>query len=376
MSATSPPSDAPAPLRVCENCGTALQGGFCHLCGQSEHSPTRHLGHAIEEVFESFWHLDGRIFRTLRELFVPGRVANRYLAGHRVRYVAPMRLFVILSLLTVFVAKLAIGDAFAPQDAARATETSAVAAYEVDRAGFAAAPTFEAVDALRDRELERLSAERAALGADAPPATRAMIAAAERVVNAEAETRRRRLQRAERDAAGGDADATEGPPERDENGFGARLERNLEAYSARRDGAAAVARTLVGAAPMTLFILVPLFAALLKLFYVLHGRSYLEHVVIGLYSHAFLMLTLLVVFALSLLGGWLAPALPWVVRPVGWLQGLLLASMPLYLLWMQKRVYRQGWWMTLLKYCVIGQIYLLMFLFVAFGTGLYALAGM
>lgn len=362
MSEPDPRHPAPLPLRICENCSTALQGAYCHLCGQSEHNPTRHLGHAIEEVFESFWHLDGRIFRTLRDLFVPGRIAERYLSGKRMCYVAPMRLFVILSLLTVFVAKLAIGDALALQDAERAAETQAVATYAVDRADFAAADSIAAVDALRERELDRLAAERAALGPDASEATRKAIAAAERVVNAEAETRRRRLQHP--------------PEEASANDLGARIERNVEAYASRRDGAVALARTLVGAAPMTLFILVPLFAVLLKLFYIRRKRTYLEHVVVGLYSHAYLMLALLLMFALSLLAGWLGTRTPWAPRPIGWIQGLLLATMPLYLLWMQKRVYGQGWWKTLLKYCVIGQIYLLMFLFVALGTGLYALAGM
>ena len=37
--------------------------------------------------------------------------------------------------------------------------------------------------------------------------------------------------------------------------------------------------------------------------------------------------------------------------------GLLLIWMPLYLLVMQKRVYRQGWVMTLLKYSIIGFVY-------------------
>ena len=68
----------------------------------------RYIGHALEEVFESFWHLDGRIFRTLRDLVVPGRVALGYIAGHRARYVAPLRLFVILSLLTFFVAQFSL----------------------------------------------------------------------------------------------------------------------------------------------------------------------------------------------------------------------------------------------------------------------------
>ena len=112
---------------TCENCGTWLQGGYCHLCGQSAHNPTRHFGHAVEEIFESFWHLDGRVFRTLRDLFVPGRIANRYLAGHRVRYVAPMRLFVILTLLTFFVAKFVVQDAmlgFDPGGMVQTTDTT------------------------------------------------------------------------------------------------------------------------------------------------------------------------------------------------------------------------------------------------------------
>ena len=72
------------------------------------HSPTRHFGHAMEEVLESFWHLDGRVFRTLRDLMLPGRIACNYLAGQRVRYIAPLRLFVILSLLTFFIGKLVV----------------------------------------------------------------------------------------------------------------------------------------------------------------------------------------------------------------------------------------------------------------------------
>ena len=34
--------------------------------------------------------------------------------------------------------------------------------------------------------------------------------------------------------------------------------------------------------------------------------------------------------------------------------------MPLYLLLMQKRVYAQGWTMTLLKYCVLGICYVVL----------------
>ena len=62
----------------------------------------------LEEVFESFWHLDGRVFRTLRDLLVPGRTALEYLAGHRQRYLPPLRMFVIMSLLAFFVGRATI----------------------------------------------------------------------------------------------------------------------------------------------------------------------------------------------------------------------------------------------------------------------------
>ena len=93
----------------CENCATPLLGQYCHACGQSTHNPLRNAWHALEELVESFWHLDGRVFRTLRDLLVPpGLVANRYLAGHRVDYVAPLRLFVVMSLLAVVGAHFAL----------------------------------------------------------------------------------------------------------------------------------------------------------------------------------------------------------------------------------------------------------------------------
>lgn len=57
-----------------ENCSTALQGHCSRRCRQSAHNPLKHAGHAIGEVFESFWHPDERISRTPRDLPVPDRI--------------------------------------------------------------------------------------------------------------------------------------------------------------------------------------------------------------------------------------------------------------------------------------------------------------
>ena len=54
---------------------------------------------------------------------------------------------------------------------------------------------------------------------------------------------------------------------------------------------------VLGALPSTLFVLLPLFAVLLKVLYVFKRRLYMEHLIVALHSHAFLCLSLLLVFA-------------------------------------------------------------------------------
>ena len=114
---------------------------------------------------------------------------------------------------------------------------------------------------------------------------------------------------------------------------------------------------LLAVAPQVLFVLLPVFALMLKLFYVFKRRLYMEHLIVAMHSHAFIMLSLLVLVTLDLLRNPVAPHVP----PLGTVLGLLRSAawlwMLVYLLIMQKRVYRQGWFMTTLKYCVIGICY-------------------
>lgn len=384
MTNSAPPPELPAPPRICENCGTALQGGYCHLCGQSEQSPLRHLGHAVEEVFESFWHLDGRIFRTLRRLWIPGRVANEYLAGHRVRYVAPVRLFVILTALTFFVAQFLVEPAGVPERTGGNVDISTtIGAFE-------AADSVAEVERIRDEALEELADVRRRMPAYLPGADAGII-------SAEGATRRSADARIEQLRADGNDDARPAPeagqpppPEAEAEaepgpdgspqaadivdwGHPQSLDRMLRNTERISESPRELIRALLSAAPMTLFATVPLFAVMLKLAYLFKRRLYLEHVVIALYSHAWLMLVLLLYFLTVLAAGWLPPQAGWIATPLSWLQLLLVCAMPVYLLWMQKRVYRQGWPMTLLKYCVIGFAYLSLVMTVAIAMLVYVM---
>ena len=157
----------------CENCGAALQGHYCHDCGQSVVNPIRHAAHAVEEVFEAFWHLDGRIFRTLRDLLSPGRIAINYLSGQRAKYVAPLRLFVVLSVLTFFVAQLVIHVDTRDTSVElldQGVEKSANRAQNVNRENkkFATATSIEDVERIRATELAELAEGRDAVSTMLP----------------------------------------------------------------------------------------------------------------------------------------------------------------------------------------------------------------
>lgn len=77
----------------CANCETEMVGAFCHACGQKAHLHDK-LKHLVEEFAEGIAHFDGRLWRTLPLLaFNPGKLSHEWMAGRRVRYVAPLHLF-------------------------------------------------------------------------------------------------------------------------------------------------------------------------------------------------------------------------------------------------------------------------------------------
>ncbi len=77
----------------CANCDTPLAGAFCHTCGQKAHLHDK-LKHLVEEFAEGLAHFDGRLWRTLPLLALkPGQLSREWMAGRRVRYVAPLHLF-------------------------------------------------------------------------------------------------------------------------------------------------------------------------------------------------------------------------------------------------------------------------------------------
>src|SRR6266446_7312588 len=80
----------------CENCGAQLSGKYCAQCGQPAIDYRRSFRHVIVDVLDSFLNWDSKFFATIGLLIAkPWRLTNEFLAGKRVRYVHPLRLYLL-----------------------------------------------------------------------------------------------------------------------------------------------------------------------------------------------------------------------------------------------------------------------------------------
>ena len=353
------PDADPSAHGTCENCDTALQGHYCHHCGQSAHNPLKHVGHAIEEVFESFWHLDGRIFRTLRDLWVPGRIALNYLKGRRVGYVQPLRLFVILTLFTFFIGKMFVH----------------VDDFSVGASGdslFGKATTAEQVEAVRAQQMALIDQQASTTNTGNPG-----FAIARAAVNAAAAQRRAELG-APTDTPASPTDDNHGTffnysingkpwdadtnpivlaglPQFANNWLNRRLQNgnaNIQRMGGKTD---LYMQAILTALPGALFFLMPVFALVLRVAYIPRAMGYLEHLVVALYSHCWLMMVVLATFLVASISNALASPL---AATLGlWITALLWLAVPVYLLWMQQRVYGGNKLLTVLRYTLIGGVY-------------------
>src|SRR6266700_2847058 len=100
------------PLTHCENCGTQLRGHWCAQCGQPAIDYRRSFRYVIADLLDEFLNWDSKFFATIVLLVArPWKLTNQFLAGHRVRYVHPLRLYLLASILFFFAVNYAIKSA-------------------------------------------------------------------------------------------------------------------------------------------------------------------------------------------------------------------------------------------------------------------------
>lgn len=329
------------PDQPCLNCGDPTPGNYCPQCGQPKRQVRVSVRVMALDVIEDQLALNRALPGTLSGLLLrPGFLTNEYIAGRIVRFIPPFRLYLVASvvffLLLSFFGLRALErvdiDTGSPENAR--LEAARIAAAEVETLGQidTTALSPEARQSLAEATAAFVRAS-AALGGDTLSAAglgtmpRGMLQPWARniTINTGSSRRDSLLKSRILDRYG-----------------------HLPIDQALREFAPAYVEYL----PHMVFLMLPLFAFMLKLLYIRRNRYYAEHFVFSLHVHAFIFLMFILMLLIRHEYFILAASL-WIL---------------VYLWLAMKRVYRQGWFRTTVKAWVLGWSY-----FIVLNIGLVAM---
>ena len=287
---------------LCSNCLTTVQGAFCAHCGQKHHAVLRHFSQVIGEFFNDILNFDTKLLNTMKPLLLsPGFLSREYFEGRRARYVSPLKLYFFLSIVAFFLIQQSLDTAVEKQATLNVANTG-------DDAG-------------KDSKFNVGNFNGTAWNAKTNPIKLAWL------------------------------------PEAGNALINEKLGK-LESTVKKRDWKQLMHAALA-ATPQTLLLLLPIFALLLKLSYVFKGRLYMEHLIVALHNHAFLLTSLSLLTVLTEMASWTTPVMGWKIA-VELANSLLLVWIPLYFLLSLKQLYGQSWKMTVFKFLFIGFSYMML----------------
>jgi Protein of unknown function (DUF3667) len=138
----------PEPAARCANCGALLYGPFCAMCGQPDKPLDPPVRHFAKELSQELLDVDGRVLRSFRRLFLsPGFLTREYLAGRRIPWLTPLKMYLLASV-AMFGVLAMVGDPGGVE--LKFTGDSQEVAKEVQSLGFASlAEMRAAIDAAR-----------------------------------------------------------------------------------------------------------------------------------------------------------------------------------------------------------------------------------
>lgn len=390
----------------CENCHLPLSGPFCANCGQEADSKLKYFWVVIMHLLDDIFSFDSRASRTLFPLLTrPAFLTNEYFAGRRVHYVPPLRLYLFISIvffltLKFFIAAennktITVSDKQALITQVKShikglkTEKSEVekkqnasnevidniSTLDADIAKFTLylddlnsdyslgnnKQIIKLTRELLELEFEQIKEE---LPADEKERFDSLIAS--RLKAKDGTQNNQAIKIANNDDGTLSFDFLSDEKNKKVNAFAKELTDKAE--KAFNTDTGPLIEQVIGKLPQLMFILLPLFAVLLKVMFIFSKRLYMEHLTVALHSHSFIFIAILLSEVLDVFNDYLEPTYSTLASFTGVVAGGILLWIPIYLFLMQRKVYKQGYFFTLVKFTIIATIYSFMILL----TGLVA----
>lgn len=395
----------------CQNCNTELSGSYCSVCGQESHKSVRHFYEYIQEVFDDWMSLDSKFFRTLWSLiFRPGFLSNQYFIGRRVRYITPVRLFIIVNVLFFFLFPYLSDIRLDNTREDSVADKEIIAQLDARISHLSGAEIDETQRAKNSKYAQELSALKKQLDeSDKKSITRVLLemtkvqiarqepdyllsanqvetlkdldttmgafatdggmllwnyegeeneqapeglleskeleklAAEDPDLTGSSSTEKASNESVEVDSTG--LDEQDG---RTENETAMKVAR---AFNETPEKLASQAGDIISS---SMFVILPIYALLLKLCYLFKPRLYMEHLTIALHGQSFVFVAILVAMGFEKL----AVQFPSLRYALDGISTILIIWVPIYLLLLQHRAYKQTWGKTILMFWLTSTLYM------------------
>ncbi len=363
IAATTPPSKSLtigakrlAGSPACLNCGTPLAGPFCHYCGQPDKNMLRFFPVLLRELLSDFLDFDSRFARTMKPLLLhPGKLTRDYLDGRRFRYTPPLRLYIFASMAFFLIAAmLASGAITSNEDGDKIFSLgSSGASVQIEKGLEEAVKAGEMSEAEAAKLSEAVKEKLASTDAMDSSATGFSIGEKEEedVININGTPWNRET----------NPFLVPGAPDFINDWINNEIEQSPQKGREIEANPNIIVDKIMDVLPIAVFIMLPLVALLFKFWYLFSGHYYIEHLIHALHNHAFLFVVFILMILADAVAGWKEPdAQSLWTQVAGWIDIVLVIWIPLYLLISLKKVYRQGWTLTFLKFSLVGISYIVL----------------
>ncbi len=335
-----------APTNACKNCGSTIEPSyaFCPVCGQAVADLT--FGVLFSNTISNYFSVDARFFRSFIPLmFKPGVLARRFVDGKRLSYLHPAQFYLFISVVFFFLFSFSVREADSSVSQAlrknfdqrvhRDTLNLAPDSAGIDRARKALKDN-QKVTRMSDKDLKEIDS---------------LMGSNNKIPDILSDTRDSVDSLIVAGASLPDKLKAMGLKE-DAGAMTRRFYTQLlKLYELRGGG---LLKSFYDTIPIAMFLLMPLFAILLKIFYWRRG-NFAYHMVFSFYFFTFMFTT----FCAMIIANYMF-SVP------GWLQFIIFLSFMLYLILALRNFYRSSWLGAIVKANVIGFVYMLIILPIAF----------
>jgi len=314
----------------CLNCGHSLPGNYCGNCGQEVKDLRRPFFKLSREAVQSLFELDGRAYRTLWYLLTkPAFLCTEYFNGRRTRYSPPLRLFLVISVAFFLLVNL-YTSVQSIESALSESETEGEEIAEADVAASADdEPIIRVVNDLNEDTLSNFGDEDVDEndeGTDLEELSTFVDGINLPFFDTQTNINLRRVMRTQ-------------------------AEENI---SVLLENPSEFLRGYLEYITFFMLLMIPLMAFIQKVIYIRSGHYYVEHLVLTLHNHSFIIL---IVFMNTIADMIKTSEIPLISPVFGYLATAGYIWLWIYLYMSLKNYFQQGYGITLLKFATTTVLY-------------------